>query len=534
MPTYDLRTAPWIPVRFPDGSHGAVGLRDALVRAHEIVEIALDNPMEVSALYRLLLALSVRIFPQTGEPEGWRECWDTGRFDASAISRYFDRWGDRFDLFHPEHPFYQVRSNTGQGVLPVGLLRLDEGGNTSPLFSHDDLNKANTYTPAEAARGLVASQHAAIGGLLSNPYKTGNRNSPAVGGAIFWLSGASLFHALLLNAPPASYARMKDDADGGDVPAWERPESPVQQKRAHRGLLDHLTFQHRRITLIAGERDGAAVVAGILRTGGDIEDSIQTDDPHMAVIHDEKTGPRRYNMQSGKALWRDAPLFLTLASGKGVPPPTFQWLYNERGSLGLEKLDIDVFVLRTRGANDGTIKFWRRERLPLFINILGKSERSLQVVRALERAEVQSRYLASAIFLAACGLRHPSKEYTDLGALDKEDARKLARSLDTDARYWSALEAGFYDFLRDIAGAPDPESDPDWATAQMNRWTRHLHRTAYAAYDAATSSLDASARQLKAVVEGRGALRPAAPYKDDIPGTMPPTASIAETTEALP
>ena len=78
MATFDLRTEPWIPVRYVDGKSGEVGLRNALVEAHHIRELDLDNPMETAALYRLLLALTIRINPETEDESAWFDRWDEG------------------------------------------------------------------------------------------------------------------------------------------------------------------------------------------------------------------------------------------------------------------------------------------------------------------------------------------------------------------------------------------------------------------------------------------------------------------------
>lgn len=515
MPSFDLRDEPWIPVAFLDGTAGTVGLRDALRRAHEIREIALDNPMELAGLYRLLLALAVRIFPRTEEIDDWFTTWEAGRFDPAPIADYFDRWADRFDLFGTERPFYQVRTNMGNGLLPVTLLRMDEGGNTSALFSHADLKEGMTMAPAEAARGLIASQHAAIGGLLSNPYKTGNRNSPAVGGAIFWLHGRSLFQALLLNAPPSSSARMNGTAPP-DAPAWEADEPKAAGSRPHVGFLDYLTFQHRRITLLTTDGEAATVVSGIHRTGGEAEEVMPLDDPHMAIINDEKLGPRRYNVVAGKAVWRDASVFLVLLpKQRGTPPATFQWAQSNRDYLGMRRIDAEAFAVRTRGANDGTVRMWRRERLPVFLNILAEPRRGEKVAIALERADRQAYLLGFATKIAAGRILAPAKEFGALGTIERAEATALARTFDCEARYWAALEPRFTELLEGLAGPGDPERDPDWGAEELRGWTELIHRTALEAYDRGTGALDANARQLRALVLGRIAIRPAGRYRLD-------------------
>jgi CRISPR system Cascade subunit CasA len=509
MPTFDLRHESWIPVRMLDGRSTDIGLKEALVRAHEIRELDLDNPMEAAALYRLLLALAVRIHSETFDEDAWFDLRDDGHFNEQSVVAYLDRFGDRFDLFHAEHPFYQVRRNTGNSLLQPSYLRLHEGGNTSSLFSHDDLTRNEAMAPAMAARGVVASQHAAIGGLLSNPYKTGNKNSPAVGGAIFWLHGTSLFQSLMLNAPPSDETRMGGLRDG-DAPAWEVEPSRERTVRAHRGFLDYLTYQHRRLTLEFSVVDGVTLVNGFRRTGGDILEEPPLDDPHMAILApdaERKLPPRRYNIVVDRAVWRDSSIFMTLESARGKPPRTFDWLRSNRDILGMDRIEIELFGLRTRGANDGTIRIWRSERLPLFLTLLSDPDRGRQIVVALDAADQQGRTLRHATETAARGMLSKGSDAV----------KPLAEAMSVSARYWAKLETPYNDLVRGLAEAPAPTGDPDWATPSMSAWYRTLHRAALDAFDAATASFVGSARQLKAITEARAMIGAAGPY--DVPRT---------------
>lgn len=38
----------------------------------------------------------------------WGELWQLGHFPEQPIRDYLDKWQDRFWLFHPERPFWQV------------------------------------------------------------------------------------------------------------------------------------------------------------------------------------------------------------------------------------------------------------------------------------------------------------------------------------------------------------------------------------------------------------------------------------------
>ena len=60
------------------------------------------------ALHRLLLALLHRVL---GPPDldAWKDLYARGSFDGARLAAYCDAHVDRFDLLHPERPFYQVR-----------------------------------------------------------------------------------------------------------------------------------------------------------------------------------------------------------------------------------------------------------------------------------------------------------------------------------------------------------------------------------------------------------------------------------------
>src|SRR4051794_12147009 len=104
--SFNLVDEPWVPVVWQDGTVGEVGLRDALVRAHEIRELVESSPLVTVSLHRLLLAILHRTFgPETFE--AWKALWRRGHWDAETLDTYFAAWRHRFDLFDPERPFLQ-------------------------------------------------------------------------------------------------------------------------------------------------------------------------------------------------------------------------------------------------------------------------------------------------------------------------------------------------------------------------------------------------------------------------------------------
>src|SRR3954468_13568093 len=105
-PRYDLLTEPWVPCIDRAGAPVVLGLLDVLRRAHELSEVRDASPLVTYGLDRLLLAIvQDRVVPES--KAAWVAHYRRGRFDPALIDRLRAEDGDRFDLFHPTHPFYQ-------------------------------------------------------------------------------------------------------------------------------------------------------------------------------------------------------------------------------------------------------------------------------------------------------------------------------------------------------------------------------------------------------------------------------------------
>lgn len=118
---FNLLDEPWLRVRLPDNSVKEVTLTDALLHAHEYVDLAGEMPTQDAAVLRLLLAVLVTVFYRV-DTQGkadpledkqkafsrWKELWQLGSLPEKPIRDYLAQWHDRFWLFHPERPFWQV------------------------------------------------------------------------------------------------------------------------------------------------------------------------------------------------------------------------------------------------------------------------------------------------------------------------------------------------------------------------------------------------------------------------------------------
>jgi CRISPR system Cascade subunit CasA len=196
--TFNLVDEPWLPcVERSDRGPVALGLREALVRAHDLRELVDVSPLVTAALHRLLLALIHRIF---GPPsiDAWLDLWRAGSWDAGRIDAYLAQWRLRLDLFHPEHPFYQTRQlrTASPGAATALVLELASGNNAT-LFDHTLDAHYLPLSSALAARTVVTFQAFAPGGLVSfEKGQTQHRSAnaaPLTKGAMALIRGDSLF-----------------------------------------------------------------------------------------------------------------------------------------------------------------------------------------------------------------------------------------------------------------------------------------------------------------------------------------------------
>ncbi|MCL6622975.1 MAG: type I-E CRISPR-associated protein Cse1/CasA, partial [Syntrophobacterales bacterium] len=180
QPRFNLIDEPWIPCILPNNRIIHLGLLDTLVRAREIREIFHPSPLVVTALHRLLLAILHRNFgPET--LEDWQKLWQRGSWEENQLKDYFARWHDRFYLFHPEWPFYQVAEMPGAITHPVQILALEAAaGNNTTLFDHNYSGRPNGFSASQAACYLLARQCYSIGFGKSHPFHF--KDSPLIRG----------------------------------------------------------------------------------------------------------------------------------------------------------------------------------------------------------------------------------------------------------------------------------------------------------------------------------------------------------------
>lgn len=307
MDSFDLTTEPWIRVRMLSGELTELSLVEVFDRAHEIRALAGELPTQDVAVLRLLLAILRRTHSDVVGVDGWSGLWQRDRFEPGPISAYLDGYRHRFDLLHPETPFYQVAGlRTAKGEL-TELARLVADVPSGHQYFTTRAGRALTEMSfAEASRWVVHCQAYDVSGIKSGAVGDdrvkGGKGYPIGIAWCGWLgavvvSGTTLFRTLLLNLPMDPLAK-------GDLPVWERTAqtAAAEGREWPAGPLDLLTWQSRRIRI---GHDGERATAVLIANGDPLHPRNRFDEESMTSW--------RYSEPQTKALGTDIPVFMPRA-----------------------------------------------------------------------------------------------------------------------------------------------------------------------------------------------------------------------------
>jgi CRISPR system Cascade subunit CasA len=342
---FNLLLEPWIMVLDLEGKTGEVSLLVALERAHEFRCLAGELPTQDVAVLRLLLAALHATFTRTdvqgnrksigNAPEAlarWQSLWELKRFPVDPIKTRLCHYEERFFLFHPDRPFYQVaRLDKGTDYTAAKLLgNLSESSNKVRLFPVRTGDGKRSISYSEAARWLLYLN--AFDDTSSKPSARGQKMpSPGVGWlgklGLIYANGANLFETLMLN-----FVLLNDNDEpwGNGNAAWEI-DVPKTEERLEIALpqdqLTILTQQSRRLLL---QRVGSRVV-GYRLLGGDFFSKENAFTEQMTLWRkDAKKDvhlPKRH--APSKQLWRDFPSFLA-DEDSSRKPGIVRWLSRQK------------------------------------------------------------------------------------------------------------------------------------------------------------------------------------------------------------
>ena len=494
-PSFNLIDQAWIPCVTVDGDLIEVSLRDLLQRAPELREIACATPIQSAAVLPLVLAILHRVFGPARLAE-WKALWDASAFDMAPIDAYFAQWHQRFDLFHPQRPFYQALD---ERVKPKSLIHLVHAkGNTGTLFTHETDEKGVEVSPAEAARLLITSRLFRVGS--SGPFIDGRRvnfkDSPFARGVIFWAQGSTLYDTLRLNLMLRAGEHPLPNSEH-DAPAWEM-DDPYAARSRPLGYMDYLTWSNNRIQLIPcanGVRPTVreAIVAFAQR----LDETVKS--PQKCYVANEKqsniTG-ERLDFNEQRALWRDYHSFLLQTHKEDYPPSVIVAWLSALIQFRLLPRDYPLRLTATGMLVRKVAKviFYRQEILPLPLEILRDADHLVDIADALKQAEDIAGALDKALHTLA---RHILLRGGS-GKTKKSDRDDLIQNWGARERYWAELEQRFQPFIHKLIG------DSDTA---MRHWTAALRETALGAMALASRRAGGRAPAIKGSILAERDLR---------------------------
>lgn len=338
---FNLLDEKWILARKSDCTVDELSLTDALLKAHEYVELAGELPTQDVAVLRLMLAVLHTVFSRYSpdgeewpleEPEDaeerWKELWNAGRLPEKPIKEYLASVHDRFWLFHPDRPFYQTEAAKIGTEYTASKLNgaVSESGNKIRLFCGCTGVQKSELSYSEAARWLLY-----VNNYDDTSSKPKGKNLPSPGAGwlgklgLITIRGNNLFETLVYNLILLNHKRNFSEVWGPECPAWE-PDVPNTAERAEIPMPDNLselyTLQSRRLWL---NRDDNEKVIGYNLLGGDFFEKVDAFIEPMTVWSKvkgneragEKFQPRRHD--SSVQMWREFSYAFETAEGSHIP-----------------------------------------------------------------------------------------------------------------------------------------------------------------------------------------------------------------------
>lgn len=334
---FNLLDEPWIRVMTEDCTVVERSLMQVLLNSHQYQRLADELPTQDVALLRLLLAILQTVFYRV-DPEGeddpiedraaairrWQALWNAGRFPEQPIRTYLETWKDRFWLFHPEHPFYQVPAAAVGTKFKASKLNgeLSESAHKMRLFPLRDGEEKETLSYAEAARWLVTL--IGFDDSASTKKETGTGTGWLGDRVNVYAIGENLFETLMLNL-----VFLKDGRYvwAENMPAWEQPTMTTAKKREiplPDNQAELLTLQSRRLILSREENR----VTGFSSTGGDFfgkEGRVNAFSEQMTLWRAGKTPKNAVpqfvpaSVDPWRQMWRDFEVILGRREDTHIP-----------------------------------------------------------------------------------------------------------------------------------------------------------------------------------------------------------------------
>jgi len=500
-PAFNLIDERWIPVRKGNQVH-EVSLKEALLKAHVFDRIENPSPLVEVALLRILLAVLHRALAGPKSEDELLELFAMGQFPKDQVNLYLDAYRNRFWLFHPEAPFWQIADLPADKPSPWTKLRYEfASGNNPTLFSHVYDDAPPPISPAEAARSLALHQTFVAGGLIKKLGVESCKAAPIASAAVFIAEGKNLFETLVY----ALGVYLPD----GDKPFWEEEPLKARDVAAAEdgkpktrwrlvGRTRVYTWVSRGVRLLPEEDGNVRYIAygpGVHPKGPELPQ----DDPFLALLKDPHQGRlSAVRLREDRAFWRD---FTSLfpEEGKGTTPGTLQTAYTIAMNHSSSADPIPLTVIGQITRQDKVLEV-RRERYPLPRVDLGRLQNYIH--NAIKYVDRISDCLQKATWNLASELLNKKQEpLTDkrkrLTKEERKRIKELQNTFPASRHYFYSLGIAFPSFLLSLSKD---------ATSALKGWQNTVERAAIEAWDLTRNTLGTESRQLKAIQAGERTL----------------------------
>jgi len=540
MSEFNLIDEAWIPCIALDGTRVEYGIRDTLVKAHELREICDDSPLVTVALHRMLLAILYRAYRGPGTLRDWSNLYAKGEFASDdGIEAYLQGVYSKFFLFDYIYPFMQVvgldlneyaangtvRKDKSDGLMRLAREAPDKGGKL--LFDHRTGTERPLYTPEQITKMILSAQCYLSTGVASRGKIGTQQIHPAncqfcccLTGVVLWLQGKNLFQTLLLNLVPQRYVQE-------DKPAWEDDNIVTKainswtQNISFTGSIQRFVPLSRFIRVIDKR--------SMFFTNG-FKEAVDCEDPMITYSRKSEEDPySTLKLDENKAAWRDAHTLLTTESPLCRTPACINHMARLVENGLIEEEIYAVANIVGLATNQGKCFLWRHERMPVPISLLLSPDIRERLSTLMQGAEQVGRALshglyeinkkvkrkepvgrmesiADLVLNPALEIRAPgilrTKENMSPGDAHNNEVYNLSKTLDPRPAYWARMETHFYELLEHLPGDWNEDLN-EWKPEEQQlatlAWRRSIKREAQRALEESIRALGTTAKAIQAV-----------------------------------
>lgn len=470
---FNLLEEPWIKVLTNDMKEKEVSLLDLFAHAHEYRQLAGETTTQDAAIFRFLLAILATVFyryevdgtdslleENDSDPddviERWREYREQGHFSEEVFRSYLESCSERFWLFHPETPFYQVAdleygTDYESAVCLYGNIKESMNDKTRHHFSVVEGHLLEQMTCSEATRWLIHFIAYAI--RIKKDVNSPEVFNKDIGigrmGRLGYIMVRenTLFDMMLLNLCPLKYG---EKIWGNPSPIWERPVCKQQTRKVAipNNIPEAYTIQSRRMLLKKNDRN---MVYGFKVLGGDYYEMDNEPNEQMTIWKcylDKKTKKANISPKihdPSRHIWQE---FATIFYNSQNPPGLLCWidLLQQKGLLyGNRIITIQVIGAVYDSNQQFNIVNSVNDQLSLSANLLSKLGEGWRQRISDEVAKCES---------AADAIRKLCDAIGDI-LYGKDPNKKMANKNQLVQKFYTILDKSFRDWLLSIQPMED-------------------------------------------------------------------------------